>query len=271
MDRVIKRFTIALIFLVIAAGVGYGIYAFVNVDPTCYDRVQNQGEEGVDCGTTCGNTCDPIVVPLEIVSQRLIAAGESEYDFIARIRNSNTSHGAANVSYDIILKDKNGAAVNTIQGTFYILPVQTKYIVKTPIRIIGTGITPELIIKDVVWHKVNVVDLKIDFPLVGEQHGAVSVPGVRYQEEGTLSNKSDFDFDQVDVLVVVQDFTGEIHAVTSTTINTFLSQSLRYFKVTWPDEISGEGVMLQVQASTNVFNNSNFIRRYGTEEKFQRY
>jgi hypothetical protein len=270
-DRLIKQVTIAAIILVLGGGISYSIYSFVSLDPTCYDGVKNQGEEGIDCGVKCGTVCEPTIVPLEVISQKLIKAGEGEYDFVAQVRNPNTLHGATNVSYEINLKTKDGSPLDVIRGTFYILPVQTKYLVKTPIRRAEEGITSEFVLKDATWHTVSVADLGIDFPLIGEQHGAVSLPGVKYQVEGTLSNTSDFNFDQVDVLVFLQDEQGEIQAITTTTINTFLSDTLRYFKVVWPEEVSGSGLVPQVQAGTNVFNNSNFIRRYGTQEKFQRF
>lgn len=269
-ERVIKQFTIAAIFFVLVGAISYGYYALHKVSPTCFDRIQNQGEEGIDCGTVCGTTCGPQIVPLQVIATQLVAVGEGDYDAVAQIRNPNTIHGVANADYDLVLKDRSGAVASTIHGSFYMMPVQTKFIVKTPIHSSAPLESAELVIKDVTWHKIEAADLAIDFPLVREQHGPVSVPGVKYQVEGTLSNKSDFNFDQIDVTVVLQDAQGVIKAVTTTTVNTFLAQSLRYFKVTWPD-LPGTDLTPQVQATTNVFNNQNFLRRYGTEEQFQSY
>lgn len=269
-ERIIKRITIGLIFVVILSGVGYGLYSFTHAQATCFDNKQNQDEEGIDCGAVCGNSCSPQIVPLEIISNELVEVDDG-YDFVAKIRNPNTFVGGANVSYDIIMKDSEGTDLEPIRGTFYILPVQTKYIIKSPLVVSGVPVSATMVIKDITWHMVNASDLQIDFPLIREQHGAASAPGVKYQVEGTISNISDFDFDRVDVSVLLLDSQGVVRAVTTTVINTFLTRSERYFKVTWPTEVQGEGLVPQVQATTNVFNNSNFIKRYGTQEEFQRY
>jgi len=266
-ERPIKQFTIALIFLIIVVGVSYTSYNILNPDPTCYDQIQNQSEEGIDCGTVCSNTCDPVIVPLQLINGELVPVGE-EFDLVLQVRNPNVLHGAKNVSYDIILTDAENKT-SVIHGSFYILPLQTKYIIKS--RLASSLTSWEMVIKDATWHKVTIADLKVDFPLLRELHETVSLPGVKYQVEGTLENRSDFDFDQIDVTVLLIDSLGSVKAVNTTTINTFLSKSQRYFKVTWPYSIVGEGLTPQVQATTNVFNNSNFIRRYGTQEEFQKY
>jgi hypothetical protein len=270
-DRVIKQVTIALIFFILLGGVSYAILNISQTEPTCFDNVQNQGEEDIDCGTICGTSCAPRVVPIQILSAELISLAEGQYDFVAQVKNANTFVGGANVSYDIIVTDETGQEMTPIRGTFYILPAQTKYIIKSPLLVSGFPVSARMIIKDVLWHTVNASDLQIDFPLIQEQHGISTVPGVKYQVEGLIGNSSEFDFDKVDVAVIVLDSQGAIQSVTTTVINTFVAKSQRYFKVIWPTSIEGDAVTVQVQATTNVFNNSNFIRRYGTQEEFQKF
>lgn len=269
-ERLIKQITVAFVFCILIGGITYTVGDVLTPDPTCYDQKQNQKEEGIDCGTVCGKSCELAIVPLEVLSSELISQGDGDFDFVGRVRNPNTVHGASNVSYEIILKAADDSELRRINGSFYILPVQTKFIVKSPLKIEGAT-KADLVIKDATWNKVNIADLRIDFPLIREQHGTVALPGVKYQIEGVTENRSDFDFDQVDVVVVLERGPGSVAAVTTTTINTFLSDTQRYFKVTWPTAISGDSLTPTVQASTNVFRNSNFIRRYGTQEEFQRY
>jgi len=269
-ERVIKQLTIAFVFIILVIGISYSVGEVFTEDPTCYDQQQNQNEEGIDCGAVCNNSCEPDIVPLEVLSAELISQGDGDFDFVGRVRNPNTIHGASNVSYELILRAADGSEVQRINGSFYMLPVQTKYVVKTPLKNEGATAV-DMVIKDAVWNKVGVADLKIDFPLIREQHGTVALPGVRYQIEGVIENRSDFDFDTVDVVVILENAANSIAAVTTTTINTFISDTERYFKVTWPTTIPEDSLTPYVQASTNVFRNSNFIRRYGTQEEFQRY
>ena len=72
--RVQKQIVIGLIFILLIGGLGYGfVDYFLLVEATCLDSVQNGIEEGVDCGLlACGVACEPAIVPLSIVSQKLI-------------------------------------------------------------------------------------------------------------------------------------------------------------------------------------------------------
>ena len=89
--------------------------------------------------------------------------------------------------------------------------------------------------------------------------------------EGVLFNDSDFDFAKVDVVVILFDDAGLALAVGQTNTNTFLSRTERYFSVSWPSQVRGTVAAIRVQASTNLFENENFVKRYGTQEKFQNY
>ena len=52
-----KQFFYGIIYLVIFGLIGAGIYfALTSKEATCFDGIQNQNEEGVDCGGSC-NTC----------------------------------------------------------------------------------------------------------------------------------------------------------------------------------------------------------------------
>ena len=83
-------------------------------------------------------------------------------------------------------------------------------------------------------------------------------------------NSSDFDFDKVEVGVILFGDDNQIVAVNRTNIRTFLSRTERGFSVSWPTELP-ESVRQDIEVLTNVFENANFIRNYGTQERFQKY
>ena len=88
--------------------------------------------------------------------------------------------------------------------------------------------------------------------------------------EGVVFNDSNYDFDSVDVSIVLFDSSNTIVGVNRTEIRTLLAKTERSYKVTWPSQITNVA-RTSVQVSTNLFENSNFIKSYGTQERFQEF
>jgi len=268
-QRTQKQLIIGLVFILIIGGLGYGLvdYFFV-IESTCFDGVQNGLEEGVDCGTlACGVACEPAIVPLNVVSQKLIEVRPGDYDFVAQINNLNSSFGTSRAKYTLSF---NGAMPDR-SGTFYILPGQTRFVIIPGIRG-DSGLRSALInVTEVEWEKVETFE-NISFPVQRKSYVVTDKNGTFSELEAVTLNNSDFDFDKVEVGVILFDDKGEIIAVNRTDIRTFLSKTERSFKVTWPTTLPRQGGARQdVEVLTNVFENSNFIKRYGTQEKFQKY
>jgi len=271
--RIQKQLTIGFIFILIIGGLGYGFvdYFFI-VEPTCFDGIQNQQEEGVDCGIlACGIACEPAIMPLSVVSQKLIEVRPGDYDFVARINNPNSLFGASRIRYELNI----GATQRT--GTFFVLPGQTRFLIIPGIRVdvLADAI---LEIKEAEWEKVQIFD-DISFSIQRKNYEAVNRNGVFSEFESVVRNNSDFDFDKVEVGIILfsqpesdqlSAGTDNIVAVNRTDIRTFLSRTERGFRVSWPTELP-ETIRQDVEVLTNVFENANFIRRYGTQERFQKY
>ena len=268
--RTQKQIIIGLVFIFIIGGISYGFvdYLFVT-EPTCFDSVKNGREEGVDCGLlACGVACEPVVLPLNIISQKLIEVMPGDYDFVAQINNPNSSLGASMARYNLNLAGDTGAS-SIRSGTFYILPGQTRFIIITGVRS-GTSLSKiSMNITEVKWERVkNFVN--VNFLVQRKNYSIVNRNGVFSELEAVILNNSDFDFDKVEVGVVLFNENNDIIAVNKTDIRTLLSRTERYFKVSWPTELP-VSIRQDVEILTNVFENFNFIKKYGTQERFQKY
>ena len=272
-----KQLIIGLVFALVIGGIGYGIadYFFI-IEPTCFDKVRNDLEEGVDCGLiACGMACEPAILPLNVMSQKLIEVRPGDYDFVAQINNPNSLFGSSRVGYQLNF----GALQKT--GTFYISPGQTRFVIVPGIRAanpvegsaqgrVPVGVADVSInITEVEWQRVETFEY-ISFPVQRKGYVVVDQNGIFSELEAVVLNGSDFDFDKVEVGVILFSAEGEIVAVNKTDIRTFLSRTERYFKVGWPVELP-EVNRQDVEVLTNVFENANFIRRHGAQEKFQKY
>src|SRR3989344_5052289 len=138
MPRILKQTLFGLFFLAIFGGAGFWIYDSFRSVPTCFDKIQNQGEEDVDCGPVCGNVCLSSLKSIEGRNSHLFKIkeenGGSDFDALFRVSNPNTQFGSAWVNYELTLFDGQGQALLQKPGRFYILPGQTKYVYEPALK-----------------------------------------------------------------------------------------------------------------------------------------
>ncbi len=269
-SRLQKQLIVGLVFVLIILLIGYGLYVWIRVEPTCFDNIKNGKEDGLDCGlVACGKTCEPAIIPLQIQSSKYLQTGIGDYDFVARVYNSNTTYGASNFDYSLSFTDADGAELLKTSGSSYILPGQTKFLTAVSLKINGEVTNVTMTINSVQWSKVQPFDSVVDF-MIRRQNFSPNVDG-NSRFEATLYNSSNFDFDKVDVAIVLLDEAGSIVGVGKTDIRTFLSGTERGFQIQWPYSIDSNVANIAIEATTNLFENSNFLRTYGTPEKFQKF
>ncbi len=255
-QRTTKQVFIALVFLVIVGGLGFLIYRGV-VPPTPIP------------------TPNPTInlAPIQVSFAKLFNIQNNDYDFLAKVTNPNTDYGSSNAEYQLTFRDASGITVSTKTGSFYILPGQTKYIVDLPLRFSQPVSQAELKVTSVNWQKLDPLAAG-GVPLVirDSSYSQISQAGVFSKVGGSIFNNSDFDINQVDVAVVLTDQDGQPLAVNKTLISTFLSKTTRGFEVTWGAPFVGKVINVNAEVNTNVFENSNFIRKYGgSQQPFQQY
>ncbi|MEK7195064.1 MAG: FxLYD domain-containing protein [Patescibacteria group bacterium] len=270
-SRVQKQAIVGLLYVIIVGAVTIGVYDLATPDATCTDGIQNQKEEGIDCGTVCGVLCDPAPVAPQVKSTQLLAVGSGDYDVVSEIVNPNNIYGSSKIGYVITLTDQDGKLIASEPGVFYIAPAQTKFLVRSSIKAEPGAVSASIAITEAVWEKVTPDGLLVNFPLRRESFTESRTPGAASQFEGVVFNDSDFDFNTVDVVVVVLDANEKVLGVNTTELRTVASRTERYFKVVWPTLLPGMPAKTRIQAGADLFSNENFIRRYGTQEKFQQY
>lgn len=268
--RVQKQLIVGAAFVLIVGAIGYGFFDYFFVtEPTCFDKVQNGKEEGVDCGLlACGISCEPEIIPLKVQMQKLLKVREGDYDFVAQVYNPNSFFGASRVIYNLAL-NKNDGTILEKDGSFFILPGQTRFIIVSGIRSDASLTDTPINIREVNWQKLDKFESP-EFQVIRKNYMVLNKNGTFSELEAVILNNSDFDFDKVEAGIVLWDDGNNIVAVNRTDIRTFLSRTERYFKVSWPVELSAVS-RHDIEVLTNIFENSNFIKRYGTQERFQKY
>ncbi len=244
-----------------------GFILWVKLRPTCSDGKKNGGEEGIDCGVNaCGVACPIPVKNLQVQDAYTVKTIAGDNDIAVKVYNPNTAYGVSNATYDIIFRDAQSNELFRKSGSgLYMLPGESKHIVLTSVKNVPVEARINLVLKSVDWVKIS-----DGMVLQLQTMNQVYKPGPQSTVETTIVNPTDFDFDNVDIVVVVFDDSGRLLATSTSNVQTLLSQTERYVKVSWPFQLPANA-SVQVEVGTNIFNNSNFIKRNGTQEKFQQY
>ncbi|MFZ5559488.1 MAG: hypothetical protein ACOZAL_01710 [Patescibacteria group bacterium] len=264
-----KQLTILIVFLLIILAVGFGIYFLINPvgKETCFDGIQNQSEEGIDCGGPCGPCRKKPDKPLQILSQSFIPTLENNFDLVGKIENPNTDWGVESVVYRFSLYDENNQLIGSLEGNTYLLPQEIKYIVEQRFYAINPPSRISLEIKNLKWQRFQDFE-ELQLKVKDKSHQLVDG---KYQLSGDIENKSTYNLDRVEIIGLLFDEEQNIIAAGKTNINTFVMNETRYFEINWPDQISKEVFSSEIKTYTNVFLDDNFMRVHGSKEKFQEY
>ena len=267
--RLQKQIIIAVIFFLIIGGIGFLIYKSFSPKPSCFDGILNQQEEKIDCGGPC-EVCKPEIKEIQVLSAVVLPIPNTNfYTISARLRNPNTESGGEKVNFNFVLYNDSGAVNNPVASFFketFILPSETKYILEPKFESDEIITRAEVEIKNVFWQKLKDYQeprLDIDRETFKYENGVSKVSGV-------VTNKTNFDFDKVIINAILFDEKNLTAGANLTQIKTLISGEERYFEVSWPWEIKDiKGI--KVEAETDIFLQDNFIKKHGTQEKFQTY
>lgn len=262
MLRFYKQLLIGIITLfVIGVPVAYFVLkATIEPEPSCFDNLMNQDEEGVDCGGSCSSPCPIIFGPeIEVLETYAVSLGEARYDLVAKIRNPLDDRGSASLNYTLSIYDLDGERVETVEGRDFILPGEEVFIVAPGVESSRRPGKVEVEFDEIQWRKTNIDKPQLDiidpvyrtFPSRGE---------FASEATGIVKNNSTFGFERVKVLILVFDDRDGLLAVASSEINTLESNQARFFKVTWPEQFSATVDEVRMIPRTNIFDEENILR-----------
>ncbi len=210
------------------------------------------------------------LAPIQVVDHWLLNVENNDYDFLAKVTNSNTDYGSPDVEYEISFFNANGSRISQKTGSFYILPGQTKYVIDSPLKFQEQISRADFTIKSADWQKLGSLALAgVNLVVKNSSYNPILQPGVFARVGGEVLNNSDFDLNKANVSVVLFDSENNPLAISQTEINTFLAKTSRGFEVTWFVPFVGSVVRVDAEANTDVFENSNFLRQYGGQERFK--
>jgi hypothetical protein len=258
MRRIYKQILIVFAVIVFFSVMTYGIIWLTRAKPTCFDKIQNGEEEGIDCGAVCGNTCEKKAKPLPLqLKEARIVQGGSKCDLTAIVNNPNNSIGAQHVPYQLSWGNINK------KGEFYIYPSEERYIAEVNLPCQANN-SPELKIEDPAkWEYLKGYTEKPNLQISNAKFQYLDGPEFA-ESLGIITNKSPFDLKTIEIYSIIKDSSNKIVAVNKTNINSLPVNEKREFRMFWTHNFPKGGVN-NFYLTTNLFDSENFLKTYDAE------
>ncbi len=119
-----KQLFYLFIVIIVVAGVLFFVWMRLTA-PTCSDYIQNQEEEGIDCGGPCAKQCLGEIKDLNIVWSRALDTGDGKYDIVALIENPNLYLSIPLLKYKFSIYGKNNVFISSKEGDTFVSPGNT--------------------------------------------------------------------------------------------------------------------------------------------------
>ncbi len=167
-ERFFKQIAFSFLTAAIVFFIGLITFQIVRPKPSCFDRIKNNNETGVDCGGKCQSCEIKTLTKLEYADEGYSFIQKDKYFVYTKVTNLNSDWGVKEFNYvfnfisTTTVKNKIQEKVEKkVVGKEYILPNQVKYIVEVmPIpNVKFDKIVFQVDEKNILWSK----PLSVDF------------------------------------------------------------------------------------------------------------
>ncbi len=241
-----RRFIIlSILGAIVIAIVAVTLIATLHHTPSCTDGIQNQGEQGVDCGGPCPYLCSALEQPPTVLFTTLVGNGQGRMDVVAEIENKNTDAAAKAVPYTIDLYDASHTLLRELSGTVDLAPGAT-----VPVYIPGVGTGTQAVAtaflsidaSAVQWYRLAQNPRTI--PQVSDV--SVSATSTAPMITASLTDPSTDPLSQVRAVVLVHDEQGNVIAASQTIVPTIPALGSATATFSWNAPFRGAAITTEV-------------------------
>ena len=219
----------------------FGIFAYwfydakIKEHPSCSDKIQNQEEEGVDCGGPCQKICSFKAAKVNIKWTRAFEVVDGVFNIASEIENPNYSY-AYDLDYKLKFINSRGIKVGEIKQHTHLNPLEKKIIFYPGIKLKGQKIDKVFLIQDRIYNLKN----------IPEQDDKLTVNAKELNYENNLTRlkviiqNDDFKPQRnIQVSGVLMDATGTVIDINRTYIDYLDKYEKKEVYMTWPRKIDG--------------------------------
>lgn len=251
--RAKKQIFIVSIFVLIILIMAFAVYFFYfRPTPTCSDGIQNQKEEGTDCGGPCEACEVKNLKNINILWVKVLATQNQNYDLLARVENLNQNYGSGQFTYEFQLFDLNDNLVSTRQGFAFILPREEKYIMEQKVFAGQDVAKVKLYVSPISWERakdyeppeIQVMDKKFE---IKNEYPIFAIAS------GIAKNSSYSTYEKIRITVVLFGANNEPVALNSVDIDRLAAGQERLFSIPWYFSFPTQVVRAEMEPQINIF------------------
>lgn len=245
MSRRVKQVVYGIFYLAILAGIVTGIYfLFLKPPASCFDGIQNEGEQGVDCGGPCATAClPPGVQPITVLGAvRVFSLPGGRETILAQLENANSDSAAESFSYTVTLYGEDGSStVATLNGTSFAYADETKYIVLPNETVSATTTRADISVSNIQWIPETVMGLVPQFSFTNLATPVVANGDVTIG--GNITDRDSSSFRNIIIVAVFKNASGVPIGASQTELDSLAPGETQNFSISYPllpnENISG--------------------------------
>lgn len=201
--------------------------------PTCFDKVQNGDETGIDCGGSCSLVCsEGAIKPIVRWDPRLFEVLPGLWSVLVYVENPNTNVDAVYVPYSFIIYDEKNGILEERKGVTILPKNKTVGIFEGSIVIKGETKPKRAIFElgnNIIWKKNEEVveNLSITHSPLLKLDNAPKV-------EANVKNNSTAEIKNIELVVAIFDGSDNVIASSRTIIETLKKNESADVFFTWP-------------------------------------
>lgn len=233
--RFLKQFLYAGIIFIIIGLILLAIYwGVLFPSANCSDGIQNQIEEGIDCGTICGISCEEKYLKelsyLNLNVYRLGDLASVSFD----LDNPNRNFGLKKFKYKMDFYSSSDKLLKSVEGESFIYPGQnkdsvsgSKKIIEAGQRVIGSIASVKVSFSNIDWRPSSEFrSMKLE-----NQNMKTSKDGDFFVISGNIKSLVSFEIPQVVINAFLKDSSGKILGVSKNELGKLLPFEEREYRV----------------------------------------
>jgi hypothetical protein len=207
------------------------LFFFFYKPPTCHDGLQNQDEQGVDCGGACVKVCNASFIPPSVSWTKYDQVADGAYNIAAYIVNQNVAGAVLKAPYKMAVYDRQGQLIAERRNTILIPP-------RHNVLAFENGI----MVNESKPYKVSFeFTAPLEWTPAREADRSLIVVDKQYQADpsgdtlqAVIENNALTDVQNVLIYAVLYDGEGNVTGFSRTTVDVIPHQGNTYAVFTWP-------------------------------------
>jgi len=248
MSRIVKQVVYGGVYLCIFFGIAVWVYfLYLKPAPTCFDNIQNQGEQGIDCGGPCAKVCTPTdIQPITVNSVATFRTSPNHVTFLASLTNVNQDFAARNFDYRFDLHDATGTVIQSFSGQSFIYAGEVKFLILPNMEVSSSVSSVTLTAVNPEWIKGSDFGAAPQFVFRNEETKTMSSSTIGVS--GTVTNEDVSAFNKITVVAIFKDAEGSPVGASQTELDNIAANGTYDFSVIYPSVQNVDLTATEVEA-----------------------